>query len=175
MKNRNRAINMTLAAATLLVIAALAAPQPTTAAEPPTNRTYFIVALGVATDVFEAYQIDVGCLRFTRDELCDTGDDCGAWWYIEDESRTPRQWAAGFEFELIDDETGLPVDVEGRGRIDGRGPKSSFAAVATGVETTSGETINFAIAGRAVGPQKCRRLVNEYEEDLEQARQGGLS
>lgn len=174
MKKRTYSQATTLALTALFAVALVAATQPLSAAQPPVNRTYFIVALGVATDAAEVYQLDVGCLTFTRSELCDADGDCGVWWRLEDEVRTPRQWATGFEFFLTDDETGLPIHVIGRGRIDGRGPKSSLAAVAHGVEATSGTTINFAVAGRAVGPRKCERLVAEYEANLEEG-QGGSS
>ncbi len=157
--------------ATLLALAVLFAAAPGEAAKPPTGRTYFIVSLGVAMDGSEAYEIDAGCLRFTQDVLCESeaGGDCGIWWRIDEETRSPRQWAAGFEFFLTEDETGLPIHILGRGRIDARGPKSSLAAVATGVEETSGATINFAIAGRAVGAQRCTRLVAEFEAAREEA------
>ena len=149
----------------LAVMAALAlalVAQPADAAKAPTGKTYFVVTIGVATDEHEAYELDAGCIRFTRDEICDTDGDCGDWWRIEEETRLRKQWQVGFEFELIDDETGLPVEIYGIGRVDSRGPRSSLAAAAHGVEPTSGEIINFAIAGRAVGRARCERLVADF-------------
>ena len=161
-----------LASAAFLVIAGLLAVAPAKAAGAPVGRTYFVVSLGVAFDSSEAYEIDAGSLHFTRNELCETDGDCGVWWRIEDPNHLARQSAAGFQFDLTDDETGLPVRIEGRGRIDARGPKSSIAAVAQGIEPASGVTINFALAGRAVGARKCERLAAQFAADQERA-QGG--
>ena len=172
MKNPKKTKTTTLTFATLLAVGLLFAATPGEAAAPPLGRTYFVLSLGVATDGGEAYEIDAGCLTFTRTAVCETDGDCGSWWRIDEETRLPRQSVAGFEFDLTDDETGLPVRIEGRGRIDARGPKSSLAAVGYGIETASGTTINFAIAGRSVGAQKCRRLVREFEEERAEARGG---
>ena len=172
MNNRNRFRLTALTLAALLAVGALLSAPTAEAAKPPVGRTYFIVSIGVASDATDAYELDVGCLQFKREVLCDTDGDCGTWWRIDEDNPAARQWAAGFEFDLTDDETGLPIHIEGRGRIDGRGPKSALAGVAHGVETTSGVTINFAFAGRAVGATKCRRLVADFEADREQARGG---
>lgn len=174
MKRLTRSKKTFLAIATVLGIGVLLAAQPATAA-PPVGRTYFVVSLGVGAgaDASGAYDVDAGCLRFGRDEVCETDGDCGIWWPIEGERRARRQMAAGFEFFLTDDETGLTLHILGRGRIDSRGPRSSLAAVAHAVEPTSGVTINFAIAGRAVGPGRCERLEAEFLANRERAREGG--
>jgi hypothetical protein len=133
------------------------------AAKPPVGKTYFVVSLGLAADAQQAYALDVGCLRFTGSEICDTGGDCGSWWMMEEAERAPKQLALGYEFAIVDDETGQPVTIEGVGRVDSRGAKSAFSGVARGVDETSGAQINFAVAGRAVGAARCRRLVAEFE------------
>ena len=84
------------------------------------------------------------------------------WWWIPDAKQLKKQWQVGFEFELIDDETGLPIKISGVGRIDARGPKSSIGGAAHGVESISGTMINFALAGRAVGEARCEQLVADF-------------
>jgi hypothetical protein len=148
-----------------LTISTLIEVQAAAAAPPPVGKTYFILSLGMASDRAEAYELDAGCLRFTKGGMCEVDEvdgDCGDWWYLEDEPRARKQKAMGFAFDLFDDETGLPIRIEGRGRIDSRGPRSSIGGVGEAVETTSGVKINFAIAGRAVGAARCERLVADF-------------
>ncbi len=147
----------------VLVVGFLVTGEPASAAKAPVGKTYFVVSLGNASDQSQAYELDAGCLRFTRDELCETDGDCGTWWRLEEQNRPKKQWAVGFEFELIDDETGLPVKIEGVGRVDSRGPKSAIAGATHAFEPTSGVTINFALAGRAVGEARCEQLVADFE------------
>ncbi len=146
----------------ILAFAVLTGTQPAAAAKAPVGKTYYVISVGVATDQFEAYQLDAGCLRFTRTELCDSAGECGAWWRIQEEKRAKKQWQVGFEFDIVDDETGLPVKMNGVGRIDARGSRSSIAGAAHGVELTSGEVINFSIAGRAVSAARCEQLAADF-------------
>lgn len=145
-----------------LLVALLASAEPASAAKTPVGKTYFVVSLGLSSDPAEIYQPDVGCLQFTRTEVCDRDGDCGRWWRIEEE-RQPRQWGVRFEFDLIDDQTGQPIRLEGQGRVDARGPRSSIAAAAHGQDENSGVTINFALAGRAVSLARCEQLVADFE------------
>ena len=140
----------------------LAGTIPAPAAKAPIGKSYFVVTLGVATDDAEGYALDAGCVRFTRTRICDSDNDCGTWWWMEGAAQARKQWQIGFEFQLIDDETGLPVEIHGVGRVDARGPRSSIAAAAHGIEPTSGERINFALAGRAVGSIRCQQLVADF-------------
>jgi hypothetical protein len=146
-----------------LVAAVLMTAQTAGAAKAPSGKTYFVVSLGVATDESEAYEVSAGCVRFDRSEICEMDGDCGSWWRIEEGRKANKQWAVGFEFDLIDEETGLPVKIEGTGRVDSRGPRSSIAGAAHGMEPASGVRINFALAGRAVGQMRCEQLVAEFE------------
>lgn len=152
---------LTVAVLMLAALGALAGASAADAAKPPVGKTYFIVALGLTTDTQEAYALDAGCLSFTGSEMCDTDGDCGSWWPVEEADRAKKQLALGYEFALIDDETGQPVTIEGVGRVDLRGAKSAISGVARG--ESSGIEINFALAGRAVGAARCRRLVAEFE------------
>ncbi len=154
---------MVVASCFVLAVAVLTTAQEAGAAKAPVGKTYFVVSLGVATDEGEAYEISAGCVRFDRSEICETDGDCGRWWRIKEERKANKQWAVGFEFNLIDDETGLPVKIEGTGRIDSRGPRSSIAGAAHGMEPSSDVMINFALAGRAVGELRCEQLVADFE------------
>jgi hypothetical protein len=146
----------------LFVAVALLAATPAGAAKAPIGKTYFVVSIGLSTEAPEAYVPDVGCIRFTRDQLCESDGTCGDWRPTEDVERAPKQSPFAYEFEFIDDETGELITVEGVGRIDMRGPKSSIAAVGMAIEPTSGIKLNFAIAGRAVGPARCQQLVEDF-------------
>ena len=144
---------------------ALLAATAATAAKAPGGKTYFIVSLGVATDDFEAYDLDVGCITFTDTEICQASggsEDCGSWRRSSSGKQTKKEMSFVFEFSLIDDETGLPVEIEGQARIDTRGRKSSIGGVAQALEPISGTKINFAMAGRAVGAARCARLVEDF-------------
>jgi len=161
-RNINPTRRLDLMIGVLMAVSMLATAVPSSAATPPVGRTYFVVSLGLATDRAEAYEMGAGCLSFTRDEMCDTDGACGEWWLIEEGEVSRGQWLAGFDLSVIDDESGLPVEIVGAGRIDIRGPRSSFAAAAHGIEPTSGAKINFAVAGREVGANRCRRLVAAF-------------
>ena len=158
----SRIMKAALTAGLAVTFALWLAAEPAAAAKAPVGKTYFLISLGMATDEFEAYQLDVGCVRFTRDEMCDSGADCGPWWRIDEADRAKQQWRVGFEFEMIDDETGLPIRINGTGRVDSRGKRSSIAGAGHAVEMTTGRIINFAMAGRAVGRARCERLVADY-------------
>lgn len=142
---------------------ALAAASTAVAARAPAGKTYFVVSVGVATDESEAYEIAAGCVSFTADEICAANGDCGSWWRTEEGVQTRKQTSFGFEFTLVDDETGLPVEVDGKGRVDTAGSRSSIGGVARAVEPSSGTEINFTIGGRAVGSARCLSLVEDFD------------
>ncbi len=165
MKQRKQAMKSPLyAALVILIVGVLATAAPASAGRAPAGRTYFVVTIGLSPDSAEAYELDVGCVRFTPTAMCDTDGECGTWWRVEGE-KLKRRSGIGFDFDLIDDESGLPIKVEGFGRIDSRGPRSSLAGAAIGREETTGVSINFAIAGRAVGAARCRQLVDDFEAE----------
>lgn len=156
-------VNISTVWVVVVVLAVLwASAAPASGAKAPVGKTYFIVSIGVASEQSEAYEIGVGCLTFTRTELCGE-EDCGRWWNAEEDGRARRQMAIGFEFNLTDDETGALIDMDGTGRIDARGPKSSIAGVARGVERDTGVKINFSLAGRQTTPANCAQLVADFE------------
>lgn len=161
MKRRIQPRISTFVGLALLTVAVLLVAAPARGAKAPAGKTYFVISVGLSTEAPEAYEPDAGCLRFTRTEMCESGGNCGSWWPTEDPERSPKQSPLGFRFELTDDETGLLLVVEGAGRIDWRGPKSSIAGVGHAEDPVSGAKINFAIAGRAVGPARCAELAQQ--------------
>ena len=66
---------------------------------------------------------------------------------------------AGFEFSfaLVDDD-GAAFDVEGHGRVESKGPRTSIGAAARAA--AQGVTLNFSMAGRSVGPNRCLELLS---------------
>ena len=151
----------------MALVLALSSASPATAVKPPTGRTYFVVSVGVATDRSEAYEVSAGCISFTATQICRAdpagGLECGTWQRTATGPQARKQGSFDFQFSLIDDETGLPIEVDGRGRFDARGKRSSIGGAARGSEATSGRVINMALAGRAVRPARCLLLVEEFE------------
>ena len=158
--HRTRCLGLIAVASILLVTTAVGADPP------PTDRTYFVASLGLATDRDEAYEIGVGCLRFTATGLCDMDGDCGEWQLDTWGEPGPRQGSGSFSMDLVDEETGLVIQIDGTARIDARGPKSTIAGAARAMEPTSGLEINFGFVGRHVPQGRCARLVEDYLEAL---------
>lgn len=149
------------------VIASILLVTPVAQADPPpAGRNYFITTLGLATDRHEAYEIAVGCLRFTDSEMCGTDDQCGPWQLDTWGEPGPRQGQGSFTMSIVDDETGLIIELDGTVRIDARGPKSTIAGVARATEAVTGLEINFGFVGRHVPQARCARLVEDYLQAL---------
>lgn len=139
----------------------LALTSPANAAKPPVGRTYFVISIGTERAEGAEYAMGAGCVQFTATEFCQD-DECGSWSRTTTDVQTPTQTSFTFEVTVTDDETGLPVEVDGEGRIDSRGRKDALAAAASGLDS-SGEQINFAFAGRSVRAARCPQLVEEFE------------
>ena len=149
------------AVATLLCIVVSAG---TAAAElPPSGRTYFATILGLANNMDESYEIDVACFRFTEDQLCVSGVDCGKWELSGWGEFGVKQGEFVFEFNFVDDESGLPIGMRGVARIDARGRRSTIAGAAHATDSL-GTILNLGFAGRQVPPRQCERLVEEFLE-----------
>ena len=130
---------------------------------PPSGRTYFTTVLGLANNIDESYQIDVVCIRFTEDQLCVSGVDCGSWELSEWGEPGVKQGEFLFEFDFVDDESGLPISIRGVARIDARGRRSTFAGAAHASDAL-GTILNLGFTGRQVPPRQCERLVEELLE-----------
>ncbi len=148
------------AGAVAVMILILAAALPASAARPPAGRTYFVISMGTEIGEGEEFTRSAGCVRFTATEFCQE-DQCGTWTRTMTEVQTPKETSFAFSWILIDEETGLAVEIDGEGRIDSRGRKDALAAVARGV--IAGEQRNFAFAGRSVPAARCPRLVAAFE------------
>lgn len=144
------------------LLLALLVPSAAGAAKPPVGRTYFVVSIGVATDASEAYDEAARCLTFTRTEVCDA-TSCGTWRRVASPDKGKKQGSIEFQFVLVDDETGEPLEIAGRADVDSRGRKSALGGAATGRESATGRVINIALGGRAVGTAACQRLAEEHQ------------
>ncbi len=134
-----------------LLSATVATVGPAAAAPPPKSRTYFTVFLGLDGP----YSTGVDCLRFTATEVCALSGVCGSW------SRTePAGPETAIAFEFIFEEDGVPVQIDGQARIDGRGTGDTLAAAAR--LETAGNSVNFGFTGRPTGRRKCLRLLREW-------------
>jgi len=127
---------------------------PAWTAAPPADRTYFGVTLGGE----QPYSWQSGCLVITESEFCITEGYCGAWHRTE-----PAGKQSAFAFELDYEMEGIPVRLEGTGRVDGRGKGDAASVV---VQARIGETVtNFGVAGRSTSADNCERLVREWSRE----------
>lgn len=138
------------ALAVLSLLAATAAVQ----AAPPAGRTYFTIVLGSDSPL----SWEAECLHFTDTEWCTSDGTCGTWIRTHDEGAE-----SAFVFEGSGTADGRQVLLEGRGRIDDRGAKSSLAAAVH--LTTAGPTTNFGITGRSVPRRRCQRELRDFRNE----------
>ena len=134
---------------------ALLAALPATAAKPPEDGTYFVVAMGLADE----FAVQAECFAFTESGLCSLdGEICGSWQPLETAGSM-----TSFEFELFALDGASPVTMEGVGRVDTRGKKSAIGGA--GRVTGLGTLANFAFSGRETHATKCLRLLAAYVGD----------
>jgi hypothetical protein len=142
------------AAACVLSLAFLAS-LPATAAKPPEDGTYFVVAMGLADE----FAVQAECFAFTAAGLCSLdGEICGSWQPLETAGSM-----TSFEFELFALDGASPVTLEGVGRVDTRGKKSAIGGA--GRVTGLGAPANFAFSGRETHVSKCLRLLAAFVGD----------
>ncbi len=160
---RRRTILPGLLAVSAFAVTALPAHGESGGRSPvPAKRTYFVTIVGLGDGPFDQ-QAD--CIRFKRKRFCTLdGAVCGRWTPRDEEGQTPRRTVFDFDVEVFNDE-GLPVQVDGCGTAEDRGPRSAIGAV--GRATVQEESINFSFSGREARTQRCLELVAEWE-----ARQG---
>ena len=128
------------------------------AADPPRNKTYFTIFVGMET----AYSWDADCLTFSVNGMCTSDGVCGSWTYTDGPADE-----TGILFELSDD-ADQEIRINGHARIDDRGKKDSLAGVAQA--TVDGKSFNFSFTGRSTTRKKCSRLVDEWEAGTEGGR-----
>ena len=138
--------------ATLLASSALVAKSPA-----PEGRTYFIHVIGFGDDPFMA---EADCLTFDATQACTLdGQTCLDWSRIEEGRQTVRE--SGFTMSTEIDDEGLVITMEGQGRVDSRGPKSSIAAV--GQAAALDQRMNFTFAGRQTSRSRCLDMVEDFQ------------
>jgi len=116
----------------------------------PAGRTYYTVIVGTGETITD---LTSDCLSFDATEFCTSDGTCGSWSVTSAENKM-----TGFDFSIVLlDEDGVAVDVEGRGRVDFKGPRSSVGAAARA--SAQGAQINFSLAGRSLGKAQCLNLL----------------
>lgn len=149
----------------LLIVALLgviALPQMTAAAAArpsvPEGRVYFTTFEGLGDT---PYEVAVDCLEVSATEIClDSETVCLEWTRTEGGAQTRRQTSFEFRAEFTQD--GMLLEIDGQGRADDRGPRSSISAVARLRAPELGAKINLAFSGRETSAAECRALVDEF-------------
>jgi len=142
----------------LLTVLAMLLLSPTAMARNPApeGRTYFIFIMGLEDD---PYGIEADCLTFGANQACTPeGDICLDWQRTQGGVQTNKE--GGFALHTQFDQEGLIIRMEGQGRIDSRGRKSSLSAVARAAALDV--QLNFTFAGRQVKRSQCLRLAEEF-------------
>ena len=122
----------------------------------PEGRTYFVVVIGLGDD---PYVPEVDCLTFDATQACTLDDQtCLSWERAEGGLQTNKE--SGFSLTTTIDSDGLMINLEGQGRADSRGSKSSISAVARAAALD--EQLNFSLAGRQTTRNQCLRRIDEY-------------
>ena len=128
------------------------------AAPPPQGRTYFVNVMGLGD---EPYDMSVACLAFDATQACVPDDEvCLNWQRSEGGVQTVQVSGFTVDGELNDD--GLVITMDGQGRVEGRGRKSSITIAARA--QALGVQLNYVIAGRQASRGRCRRMVEAYNE-----------
>jgi hypothetical protein len=141
---------MVIALAVAMALSAGAAD----AAKIPVGRTYFATAIGLES----AYGVNHQCFEFHAEKLCSLdGAICGSW---QQTGGAGQKLDIGFELTaLVDGELNL---LEGLGRLEGSGHKSSLAGTGSfHAVDGNGRGVNFSFAAREVGKEECLALLEE--------------
>lgn len=140
------------------VLAAIAATSPAAAKDPaPAGRTYFILVVGLDEDL---YRPQADCLKFDPTQVCTLdGQMCFDWFRVEGGVQEARESGFALTAEIDDGEAAISLD--GQGRVDSRGNRSSISFA--GHLEALGQRLNFSFSGRQVGAAKCMRMASEFE------------
>ena len=143
-----------------LITGLLMSPSLMAKGPPPDGRTYIVFVMGLGDDPLSP---EGDCLTFDATRACtlDNGT-CLDWRRTEGGLQTPNESGFSLATEIEDD--GLTIVMEGQGRIDSRGPKSSISAAvhATALDVQ----LNFAFTGRQTSRNKCRRRIEDFQERM---------
>jgi hypothetical protein len=119
------------------------------ATRPPVGRTYYTVLVGVA----EPYDISTACFEFGPNGVCSTdGDTCGSWLRAGGHGKQ-----TGFTFDMSLLENGELIKLQGEGRLDTLGRKSSIGG--TGRISGAGPRYNYSFAGREMPKNRCQHML----------------
>ncbi len=143
----------------LLILCAMLLTSTTAMARSPApeGRTYFIYVMGLNDD---PYEVDADCLAFDETLACSLNQNCLSWQRADGGLQTNNE--SGFLLVGDLDDDGLIVTMEGQGRVNSRGRRSSISVVTRA--SALGFQLNFAMAGRDVGRSRCRRMVEDFYE-----------
>ena len=152
-----------LMVAALVGILVLSLAATAEAREPfPEGRVYFTLFEGLGDT---PYEVSADCLEVGASELClDDETVCLEWNRTEGGVQTRRQ--ISFEFRAEFEQDGMLLELDGQGRADDRGARSSIAAVARLRAPELGAKINFSLSGRETSAAECRDLVEEFQAAL---------
>ena len=142
-----------------VLAAAVAAPaEPAAATGPPVGRTYYTTAVGLDA----GYDVQAQCFEFHRDKVCTLdGLICGSW---APTGGTRSEQGLSFDLTTIAGDDLMVL--EGRARLDARGPKSSIAGTGRiGAVDGDGAGVNFSFAAREVGRAECLNLLEQFPGD----------
>lgn len=128
--------------------------EPAEAARPPIGRTYYTIAMGLET----GYDVRAECFEFHAEKLCTLdGLICGSW--LPTAGLSPEM---GLSFDLTTVADGELMQLDGLGRLDTRGNKSSIAGTGRFSPVDGGRSrVNFSFAGREVGKTECLELLED--------------
>lgn len=137
-----------------LVVALGVISQPAAADRPPVGRTYYALAVGLET----GYDIQDQCFEFHDEKLCSLdGLICGSW---QATTEPGREMELSFDLTTVAD--GDLMQLQGAGRLDSTGRKSSIAGTGSfGPVEGRDQAANFSFAAREVGRSECLDLLED--------------
>jgi hypothetical protein len=129
------------------------------AARPPIGKTYYTVLVGLA----EPYDISTACFDFGPNGVCSTdGDSCGSWLRAGGPGKQ-----SGFTFDMSLLDNGNLIRLQGEGRIDTLGKRSSIGG--TGRISGAGPRYNYSFAGREMPKIRCQQMLADDPVDGDDA------
>lgn len=154
-KNQIRLATSRVLGCLFVLLIALPAARPSQAAQAPTGKTFFVIAMGLDDDDPYSWQAD--CWRFSGREMCTPAGVCGGWTPTETEGSKP----VGIALEILSETHGLPLEVDALARIEASGAKASLGGAAT-IEAGEFGAFNFGIAARQVSRRACPLILEEF-------------
>jgi hypothetical protein len=149
-------MNRPIAASVIVSITLLMTASSAMAKAPaPEGRTYFIQVMGLDET---PYEVGADCLTFGATEACSLAGTCLRWERLESPQGSRKESGFTLVGEVEDD--GLSITLEGQGRVNSRGAKSSIAVASRA--SALGVQLNFAFLGRQAGLSRCIQLVEEF-------------